>query len=292
MALIDEISPNNLAAYDPFLPDMLKAAYVRESGYRFYGISESDEAVGTVIMKLTGDEASIRYMYIIPYLRGTGVIDEALSFLFLQLRDEGFSAVTMDYFPSEYEVLRNISYRFGFTERKLGYSYVRFEVKDIEKSRAAAFAPKDIIRLKYLPQPKRDSLFKLIDRHITFYDHKISQMTDILPYSIAYMEKDDPKGALVVESPNVEIIPTTDDMKRFPEPGAYDITLFFVGTTGKMAPLYLMSGLCKIVKNELPGNVIMTGFFPEGHVATFIEGVLGIKGKREVRATLDLSTLS
>lgn len=291
MALIDEISPNNLMAFDPLLPEMLKKAAVTDKGYRFYGISEADEAVGTVIMKMNFDEAKIRYLYLLPHLRGTGIIDHVLAELFLELRDEGFRTVTMDYLPQEYEVFRHLSERFGFKEKKLNYTYIRFEAQDIEKCRAAAFSPQGIMRLKYLPPEKRSKLYRLIDRHITFYEHTISDREDILPYSIAYMEKDEPKGALVVESPKVDLMPTTDDMKRYPEPGAYELTLFFVGSTGKMVPLYLLSGLCRILKNELPPSVVMTGFFPESHVSTFIEGVLNIKGQHEVRATLDLSRL-
>lgn len=291
MAIITEISPENLAAFDSFIPELLKSASLSEAGYRFYGIIESEEAAGCVIMKITGDEARLRYLYIIPHLRGTGVMDQCLSQLFIDLQEEGIGYVRMDYFPEEFETLRYLSERFGFTEKSLPYSYVRFGTKEIEKSRALNFEPQGIMRLKYLPEPKRLKLYKLIDRHITFYDHRIDEKKDILPYSIAYMEKDEAKGALVVESPNVDVLPAMDDLKRYPEPGAYDMTLFFVGTTGKMVPLYLLSGICRIIRTELPANAIMTGFFPEGHVSTFIEGVLGIKGHHEVRASLDLSSL-
>ena len=131
MAIITEISPENLVAFDSFIPELLKSASLSEAGYRFYGIIESEEAAGSVIMKITGDEARLRYLYIIPHLRGTGVMDQCLSQLFIELWEEGIGYVRMDYFPEEFETLRYLSERFGFTEKSLPYSYVRFGTKEI-----------------------------------------------------------------------------------------------------------------------------------------------------------------
>ena len=147
------------------------------------------------------------------------------------------------------------------------------------------------MRVKYLPEPAKEMLFNMIEKSLSFYDFKLQKREDILPYSMAYVEHDRPRGALIVQTPSLAVMPAVSDIKKYPEPGALDLTLFFVGTTTLKAPLYLLSGLCQIVDKEISDNVTMTGFFPEGHVTRLLEGALGIRGFHEVSATLDLLRL-
>jgi hypothetical protein len=291
MAFLEEISPANLYAFDPLIPEVLKKQAMDQVGLHFYGISESEEAAGVIVFQEKVNVAEIRYLYVVPYLRGTGVMDQALAELFLQLRDNGYNYVRVNYLPEEFRNFIPISKRFGFKEDALDMAYFRFRAEDIKKCRATTFAPKGILRLKYLPDDKKTQLFKIIDKNMTFYNYDLTEKSDILPYSMAYLENDQPKGALVVESPRVTLLPATDDKQRFPDPEAFDLVLFFVGTKTMMAPMYLLSGLCKIIQTELNDNVVMTGYFPEGHVTRLLEGTLGIKGYHEVCATLDLSLL-
>ena len=290
MAFLEEISPANMHAFEAFIPDVLKKKALSED-IHFYGISESEEAAGCIIFIDKISAIEIRYLYMVPYLRGTGAMDQALMELFLTLREEGYTHVHVNYIPEEFTSFATISKRFGFTEDRLDLAYFRFRAEDIKKCRAASFSPKNIMRLKYLPEDKKQKLFKIIDKNMTFYNYDISADSDILPYSMAYLENDDPKGALVVESPRMTLLPATDERSNFPDPNAFDLVLFFVGTKAMMAPLYLLSGLCKVIQTELNDNVVLTGYFQEGHVAKLIEGTLGIKGLHEVCATLDLMQL-
>ncbi|MCR5155862.1 MAG: GNAT family N-acetyltransferase [Butyrivibrio sp.] len=291
MAYIEEIIPGNLQAFDLLIPDVLKKESVLHGGFHFYGISESDEAVGCVITEDRADTAQIRYLYIAPFLRGSGVMDQMLMTLFLELRESGYGKVAMDYIPGEYEVLTHMSRRLGFTEDRMDLSFFRFKAEDIKKCAVASYDPRGIIRMKYLPEDKKERLFKMIDKSFSFYDFNLPGRGDILPYSMVYLESEQPRGALIVQSPSISVLPATEDIKRFPEPGSLDLTLFFVGTTTLKAPLYLLSGLCRVIRKEIDDKVIMTGYFPEGHVSRLLEGTLGIRGSHEVRATLNLSTI-
>ncbi len=291
MASIEEISPNNLEAYMDLIPEVLKEQAAKLDGFRFYGIEEAGEASGVVCLVVRADEAEIKYVYVLPYLRGTGIIDQMLAYLFVELREEGFNYVTFRYVPQEYPFFKNLAERFGFEERMLDYAYFKFKVGDIERCKAASFSPQGIIRFKYLPPEKKNSLFKMVEKSMKMYDFRLPSNEDILPYSLAYIENDSPKGALVVDKPGIVTLPTSDDIKRYPEPGALDLTLFFVGTRTTKAPLYLLSGLCKVATKEFPPGTTMTGFFPESHVVSLIEGALNIKGFHEVKATLDLNLL-
>ena len=291
MAFVEEISPANLYAFAPLIPEVLQQQAMSMDSLHFYGISESEEAAGVIVFQEKVNVAEIRYLYMVPYLRGTGVMDQSLMELFLELRDKGFNYVQANYLPEEFTNFITISKRFGFSETKLDMAYFRFRAEDIKKCRASTFAPKGIMRLKYLPEEQKTKLFKIIDNNMTFYNYDITEKSEILPYSMAYLENDQPKGALVVESPRVTILPATDEKQKFPDPNAFDLVLFFVGTRTMMAPLYLLSGLCKVIQTELNDNVVMTGYFPEGHVTRLLEGTLGIKGYHEVCATLDLSML-
>ena len=290
MAFLEEISPANMRVFEQFIPNVLKQKIATED-IHFYGISESEEAAGCIIYVDKISAIEIRYLYIVPYLRGTGVMDQALMELFINLREEGYTHVQVSYIPEEFTNFSVISKRFGFQESRLDLAYFRFRAEDIKKCRAASFSPKNIMRLKYLPEDKKQKLFKIIDRNMTFYNYDLSSESDILPYSMAYLENDDPKGALVVETPRYTLLPATEDKNEFPDPNAFDLVLFFVGTKTLMAPLYLLSGLCKVIQTELSDNVVLTGYFQEGHVTRLIEGTLGIKGYHEVCATLDLMKL-
>ena len=291
MAFIEEISPANLHAFDEFIPAILKNQAMNVPGFHFYGISESDEAAGCVVFVEKADVAEIKYLYIQPYLRGTGVMDQMLMELFLELRSEEYNYVTVNYIPEEFEPFVNVSRRFGFRERPLDLAYFRFTAMSIKKCRASSYEPKGIIRLKYLPDDKKDKLYKMIDRNMNFSGYDFKNRDEILPYSVAYLENENPKGVLIVDNPRIVSIPTSDNIKRFPEPGALDLALFFVGTGTLKAPLYLLSGLCKIIQKELNDNVVLTGYFSEGHITRLLEGTLGIKGHHEVCATLNLSEL-
>ncbi|MBR1669707.1 MAG: hypothetical protein IJ695_03330 [Butyrivibrio sp.] len=291
MAYIEEISPANLDAFDELIPKVFKEQSLNERGYRFYGISESDEAVGCVIFVERADTVEILYIYVLPYLRGTGIIDQMLMLLFLQLRDTGFSKVKFNYLLSETPEIAAISRRFEFEESPLDMAYFRFEAEVIKKCVVSTYEPKGIVRVRYLPPEKKDKLFKLIEKNLQFYDFDFNDREDILPYSMAYLEGEQPRGALIVQTPKTAVMPLADDIKRYPEPGAMDLTLFFVGTSTMKAPLYLLSGLCRTIQKEIDDSTILTGYFPEGHVTRLIEGALGVKGYHEVCATLELDTL-
>ncbi len=291
MAFIEEISPANLYAFDEMIPNILKVQALNEGGYHFYGISESNQAAGVVVFVERADAAEIKYLYILPYLRGTGVMDGMLMELFTELRDAGYKTISARYIPEEFENFVNISRRFGFSENVLDLAYFRFNAGDIKKCRASFYEPRGIMRLKYLPEEKKKKLFKIIDKNMSTTMYDISSMEEVLPYSMVYLENDEPRGALIVENPRITMLPTSDDLTKFPEPEAFDLVLFFVGTTTLKAPLYLLSGLCRIIQKELSDNVVMTGYFSEGHVTRLLEGSLGIKGHKEVCATLDLSEL-
>ncbi len=291
MAFIEEISPANLYAFDELIPKILKLQAQTEGGFHFYGISESGEAAGCVVLVDNAETAEIKFMYIVPYLRGTGVMDRMLMDLFKELYENEYRFVTVNYIPEEFESFVHISKRFGFEERVMDLAYFRFNASDIKKCRAAFYEPRGIVRLKYLPEDKKKKLSRIIEKSITLWDYDIAAMEEILPYSMAYLENEEPKGALIVENPKVTMIPASENMNRFPEPGALDLALFFVGTTTLKAPLYLLSGLCRVIRKELNDNVVMTGYFPEGHVTRLLEGTLGIKGSHEICATLDLSGL-
>ncbi len=291
MAVVLEISPTNFDAFDPLIPDILKRQSVLEGGFRFYGIIDSGEAVGCIVFLEKADEIQLRYIYLLPHLRGLGVIDDALMTLFLTLKDDGYNYVTAHYIPEEYQGFKAISQRFGFSENPSEYAYFRFRASAIKNNRVATFEPKGIMRFQYLPEDKRQALYKIIDKSFEIYGTALPERESILPYSMVYMEKDQPKGALLLETPSASRIPTSDSMGRFSESEAYDLLLFFVGTTKLTAPLYLLSGLCRILQDELDENSLITGYFPESHVTKLLEGALGVKGQHEVAAILNLALL-
>ncbi len=292
MASIAEISSNNLDAYIDLIPEVLREQSLEFDGFHFYGIEEAGEAAGVVCLRLSADIAEIKYVYMLPFLRGTGIIDQMLAYLFVLLRDDDYTQVTMKYIPEEYPFFRTLARRFGFTEHRMDYAYFRFKVEDILKCRAASFEPQGIMRLKYLPADKKNMLIKMVEKRFNFYDYKLSlKEEDVMPYSLAYLDGETPKGVLVVDDPRSKNLPTSDDIKRYPEPGAYELTLYFVGNNANKAPLYLLSGLCKMVEKEFPPETTLTGFFPEGHVVQLIENTLNVKGYHEVKAILDLRML-
>ena len=291
MANIGLISPENLDAFIELIPPVLRGFSVNEEGFLFYGLDEEDQAVGVIVLKEAADTLELRYMYVLPELRGSGIMDQAIVELLLQLRDEDFNYLVMKYIPDEYPVMRHLSRRFRFEETVLDYGYFKFRAEDVKKSKATSIVPTGIIRYKYLPPEKRGNLNKLVNKYMQMYDLRFISKEEILPYSLAYMEGDEPKGALLVEIPSGFDGPVVDDLRKYPEAGAFDITLFFVGSGGQKTPLYLLSAFCQMIGKEFPENALITGYFPEGHVSKLIEGALGVQGHHEVMAKLDLSTL-
>ena len=287
MASIREIAPQNLDAFIELIPESLQKQAL-SAPYHFYGIEESGEAAGIIAFEEKGDIADIKYLYILPYLRGTGVMDQMLESFFSQLSEQGYSSVSIRYVQDEYPVLDAVTARFSFTKNKLDYAYFKFSGEDIKKCKAAAFSPKGIMRIRFLPDAKKKELMRLINKHLKLYDMNISLNPEFLPYSLAYLEGEDPKGAIIVESPRLITAAAVEEATRYPEPGTYDMSLFFVGSTRQMVPLLLLSGLCRIVEKELSENVTLTGYFPEGYIVNFLEATLGVKGHHEVQATLDI----
>ena len=291
MAYIEEITPRNIEVFGTLIPDIIKTDSLEEEGYRFYGITQDDVAQGVVVLREMGELLDIKFLYIVQSVRGSGTMDYMLALLFIRLREEGFKFARLRYLPTAYPSIDAISKRFGFSEEKLQSTYFKFKAEDVKRSRASSFEPQGIIRFKYLPPEKKKHLFKMIEKSYVFQELGLIENQEVLPYSIAYMENDEPKGAIVIQAPDVNTSMATDDVRGFPEIGAYDMTLFFVGSLQQKAPLYLLSALCRMLQNEFPDNVTITGYFPEGHVSRLIEGTLGIRGKKEVSAVLDLETL-
>ena len=291
MAFIDIIAPNNLAAFDPMIPDILKAEFIGERDLRFYGISEEGTAAGVVIIKEIAESVEIRYMYLVPVYRGLGMLDQMLMQLFMDLKEEGFTKAVVNYLPSQFASFKAISDRFGFREIIGGETYLRFKADAIKKCPVSTYEPRGIMRVMYLPKDKQERLFKMIDKSFSFPGARSVKDKDYLTYSMAYLENGEPKGALIVQNPRMDYLSATDDKDKFPEPGAYDLLLFFVGTLSLKAPLYLMSGLCRLLQNELPDDAVMTGYFPEAHVAKLLENALGVTGEHRICATLDFDDL-
>ena len=85
MADIGIIEINDLPAYDDLIPSVLKEMLISGERIRFYGIEDMQTAAGIVAVKEKADVAEIVYLYILPYLRGSGVMHEMLAQLFFYL---------------------------------------------------------------------------------------------------------------------------------------------------------------------------------------------------------------
>ncbi len=290
MASIDLISGLNIESFGEMIPEVFKNAALSEPGFRFYGIEENSVASGVIIMEEASDRIAIRYLYLLPEYRGTGMMDEMVTMLFFRLQEEGFTYVTLSYLPEIYPGLRHFSKRYGFVEEELDYAYFRLTSEDFKKSKAAAIVPKGVMRLRYLPDEKRGYLMKLVDKSIRFYEEKLSRTDEIQSYSMVYMDGELPKAALVIEEVNYRNLPVADNVKMYPEPGSMEMMLFFVGTANQKAPIALLSALCKLIRTELPEDTVLTGYFPEGHVTRLLEGIFGKRGSHEYLATLDLTS--
>ncbi len=290
MASIGKITGDNIESFGGLIPELLKQGFLSGEDLRFYGIEEGGAAAGVVVVRDSVETAELKYLYILPEYRGTGLMDEMLTVLFLLLRNEGFRYIQMFYIPEIYPTLRYMSKRFGFTEKPMDFAYFRFTPGDIQKSKAAAINPQGILRLKYLPEDKKKYLFGFIRKNLNFHNMAFDRTNEVLPYSMVYMTGDTPKGALVIEHKSVENAAASEEYSTYPEPGAYDFTLFFAGAVDQKAPISLLSGLCKLSQKELPENTRFTGYFPEGPITRLIEGALGIRGQHEVAATLNLES--
>ena len=287
------ISEDNLDVFTPLIPGILKVQAL-DDGFRFYGISVDGEAAGIVVIREKSDIAELKYMYLLPDWRSRGHIDSAISMLLVNLYQEGYAYVQMDYIPSEYPQIAKLADRFSFRKYTTDRSFFSFKISEIKNCKAMSYTAQGILRLRALPPRIKDDLFKLMDK--SGYD--ISRKTiendpDTLEQSLVYMEGEKPRGLLLVKRFAYKEGPGGVSMfgKVFPSESSADIALIYVGSKELKVPLYLLSALCRNFVTDFAANELVTGYFPEGHITRLLEGALGVRGQHEETAILDLSTM-
>ena len=299
MFVLEKLYGGNIHAYQPLIPEVLQRWAVEENRWMFYGINADMEAVGIIALSAVDDTAVIRYIYLLPESREQGIMERAFSELMFELRDEGYSGIEMNYIPSEYPAVREIANRFDFTEHQTDRAYFRFRASDIRNCKAASFAPQNIMRLGVLPPEHQETIIRMIREN--GYDIpnpggfrvRAEENMSLMEYSLVYMENNRPKGALLVQDTSNNKMPEGAAAfgKIYPEPAAANLMLIYVGTLQTKAPLYLLSGLCRNVIKDFDDKALLTGYFSLGHVTNLFEGALGVKGNREVTASLSFDTL-
>ena len=290
------IAPDNLDVFMPLIPDILITQHVREGDMHFYGISEDGEAVGVVVIKEAADTAELKYMYLLPAKRRRGIMDKALSDIMFELKDEGYTRLTMDYIPSEYPAIAHICERFAFTHHKTDKAYFKFTVDRIRKCKAITYNPQGTLKLRALPESIRQELYRQIKNKGYDISHILDDKTlkaSVEEHSLVYMEADKPMGLMLVQDMKSLAASerTTAFGRIFPEGSSADIALIYIGSTQVKAPLYLISALCRDILAGYEENDIITGYFPDGHVTKLLEGTLEIKGLREVTSEIMLDSL-
>lgn len=296
MVFVKQIAPDNMDVFVPFIPKILHRQYIDEKNMLFYGISTEGEAIGIVVLRESLDTVEILYMYLLPVHRRMGYMDKVLADIMFDIKDKGFTRLTMDYLPGEYPTIGRICSRFSFTENKTDRAYFRFDVEQIKKCKVMEYKPQGIVRLRALPEALRQELYKLVKNK--GYDMKAvaadrSMLASVEEHSLVYMEREKPMGLVLVQDmKNLVIEDTTISFGRvFPHESAADIALIFVGSSQIKVPLYLISALCREILAEYKDNDVITGYFPDGHLTKLLEGTLGIKGMHEMTAVLSLDCL-
>lgn len=299
MFLSEKVNGTNIEAFQPLIPEVLQRWAIEEEGWVFFGISEDMEAVGIVALSTFADTARIRYLYLLSECRGRGIMEWAVTRIMFDLYEEGYQWLEMDYIPSEYPMIDELAHRLEFDITKTDRAYFRFKASDIKNCKAASFVPQSIMRMKVLPPDKKQELYRMI-RESGYDLNQLKGAVDdkdtdksLNEYSLVYLEREVPKGALLVQDTSESKLPEGAAAfgKIYPEPASVNLMLIYVGTFQTRAPLYLLSGLCRNVTKDFKENAILTGYFSLGHVTNLFEEALGVKGNREVTARLSLTNL-
>ncbi len=296
MVVTRQIAPDNMDVFIPYIPGAFLDDYTREGNIRFYGLSADDRAVGVVAVKETSDTAEISYIYMLPDQRRVGNADRVLTDILFELKNEGFSRVSMDYIPEEYPAIARLCERFAFSRHRTDRALFRFTVAQIRKCKAITYTPQGIVKLRALPESIRQELY----RQVKNKGYDISHITDdpdsksaIEEHSLVYMEGDKPMGLMLVR--DMKSLALKDRASAFgrifPTGSSADIALIYVGSSQVKAPLYLISALCRDILEGYGDNDVITGFFPDGHMTKLLEGTLGISGLREINSQLALDSL-
>ena len=294
MIYLEQLDGSNVDIFQPFIPESLQVQALSDDGFTFLGMVSDDIACGIIALHAVGDTAVLKYMYLLPDWRSRGHIDSAISMLLVNLYQEGYAYVQMDYIPSEYPQIAKLADRFSFRKYTTDRSFFSFKISEIMNCKAMSYTAQGILRLRALPSRIKDDLFKLMDK--SGYD--ISRKTiendpETLEQSLVYMEGEKPRGLLLVKRFSRKEGPGGVSMfgKVFPSESSADIALIYVGSKELKVPLYLLSALCRNFVTDFAANELVTGYFPEGHITRLLEGALGVRGQHEETAILDLSTM-
>lgn len=296
MVYTGQISPDNIDIFMPMIPEILISQSLSDDSMRFYGVSVDGEASGIVAVRLMNDTADLRFMYLLPNKRNQGYMDRAVTTVLFDLYREGFARVIMNFIPSEYRAVDRICERFGFTRHKTERSFFRFNVSQVRKCKAITYVPQGTLKLRALPAPLRNDLYKKVSDKGYDISHIISNpeiARSLEEHSLVYMENGKPLGLMLVQ--DMRSLPDPDKTgafgRIFPEGSSADIALIYIGSTQVKAPLYLVSALARDILTGYRDNELITGYFPEGHLTKLLEGTLGIQAMREITCEIALDTL-
>ncbi|MCR5101436.1 MAG: hypothetical protein K6B41_08790 [Butyrivibrio sp.] len=277
MAYLNEVEGIEIQKIMKFLPESIIDEYKDTPGYEFYQIEDKGENIGVIACMPDNENIWIRYVYIVPYMRGQGIMNRSLDQLSVMFWGDGYQRMMIRYVPFMNPEFKSYCESSDYINVHNGSAFFEFNLIDVVRAQALKGEPRNVIMLGDLSLTKRNELYeKIKNSGIALIDFDNIEKRYLINYSLVYVENNKPSGLVLLEKN------ASDGL---------GIALFYLASGKATAAYYMIIGLKKVLENYFSLETKLSFFCRNPYLTRLLEKMLETKGYREVISELDLNTL-
>ena len=254
-----KISVNEIALYMEYLPRSILQEYILNEHIVLLGVVELDIPSGIVVLEHSGSQVSMVYMNLADALKDT--------------EQEKYQSLAVEYQKSLKPELHKVCEALQFELEELESGYFRFRLKDLKNDILKKGNHDNVKALKEVKQHTIDAIAaKARDTYELYVDTPIYAADYDADCSCLYMDKNIPKGILLVKQSDSEI----------------GVSMLYSDGTAMMAPLEMLQYMTDRIYQKYPEETYCTVTALDDRMVAFVKKLTGLEAEHRTRAVLQL----
>ena len=270
---IIKISVSDIALYVKYIPRSIQQEYIFNEQILLMGVLQMDIPSGVVVLERSGNAVSMVYMNLADTVKDTEYEDAVFLEVLTYVREEGYQKFAVEYQRSLRPRLHEICEALAFDFEDLQSGYFRFRLKDLKNDILKKGSYGNVKALKDVKQHTIDAIAaKARDTYELYVDTPIYTADYDADCSCLYMDKNIPKGILLVKQSDSEI----------------GVSMLYSDGTAMMAPLEMLQYMTDRIYQKYPEEMYCSVTALDDRMVAFVKKLTGLEAEYRTRAVLRL----
>lgn len=268
-----KISADEMVSYVEYIPRSIQQEYIFNKQIFLLGVLQMDIPSGIVVLERSGNTLSVVYMNLADALRDTGYEEMVFLEVLEYARKEEYQNFAVEYQKSLQPRIHEVCEVLDFDFEKLESGYFRFRLKDLKNDILKKGSYGNVKALKDVKQHTIDAIVaKARDTYELYVDTPIYAADYDADCSCLYMDKNIPKGILLVKQSDSEI----------------GVSMLYSDGTAMMAPLEMLQYMTDRIYQKYPEEMYCSVTALDDRMAAFVKKLTGLEAEYRTRAVLQL----